>query len=372
MASQTNYIAKSNIPDSHPTGYQGELAEADALFQSIGDGAIVTDANGNVSRINQSALDILGIQAEDVLGRWYPDVIVADNESGEPISNIERPIVEVFMTGKPVFRKMYFHCGNGSTVPVAVTVSPVMVDDKPVGAIEIFRDISQEVKLDKAKTEFIAVASHQLRTPATGVKQYINLLLDGYAGELNDIQTKYLQVANESNNRQLRIIDDILKIAAAESGDLVLEKEETDLVKLIQDVLEGHAAKFATRYQKATLVHNGPPEHAYVDYDAFRMVLENLVDNAHKYTPEGKSIVVEITKTKKDLRICVTDEGVGIKKSEIPRLFHKFSRLDNPLSVSSGGTGLGLYWVQQILTLHGFTIEVKSKFGKGTTFTVVL
>ena len=347
-----------------------KAAEADALFLSIGDGALVTDIDGRVNRINKAALKILRLNKEDILGAWYPDAVVAEDEQGNTLSYAERPIAEVFMTGKSVFSKLYFRRRDGTRVPVSLSVSPVMLDGKPIGAIEIFRDITQEVKLDKAKDEFISLASHQLRTPATGVKQYISMVLDGYAGEVTDAQRRFLHIANESNDRQLRIIDDILKVASADAGNLALVFEPVNLVSLADRVIADLSSKFNSKEQSVSLHANSTEIIADIDRDSFRMVLENLIDNAHKYTYQGKRIDVYLRKYKHRVVITVKDQGIGITKSDVKKLFQKFSRLQNALSVSSGGTGLGLYWVKQILTLHNGDIKVTSTPNKGTSFII--
>lgn len=349
-----------------------QKAEADALFLSIGDGALVTDIDGKVSRINRAGLKILRMEEEDIIGTWYPDRVVAEDEKGNVLNYIERPIAEMFMTGKSVSAKLYFRRADGTRVPISLTVSPVMVDDKPIGAIEIFRDITQEVRLDRAKDEFISLASHQLRTPATGVKQYLTMVLEGYVGDITEAQRRFIQTANESNDRQLRIIDDILKVAAADAGNLVLTKEKVDLAQLIKTVIAEQASKFAKKDQVVTFHSSAPTIIAEVDKGAFRMVLENLIDNAHKYTYSGKRIDIYVRKYKNRVVIAVKDQGTGITKTDINKLFQKFSRLKNPLSVSSGGTGLGLYWVKQILNLHNGEIKVISTPGKGTNFIISL
>lgn len=345
-------------------------AEVDALFMSIGEGAILTDRAGNISRINQVALDILGMVADDVLNRWIPEVIVLEDEAGRSIPRLGSPITEAFISGKPVFRKLYLRKPNGARIAIAMTVSPVMVNGKPTGSIQVFRDITEEIKLEEAKNEFIAIASHQLRTPATLVKQYLGMLLEGFAGDLTRTQRSFTEIAYQGNDRQLRIIDDILRVAAADSGDLVLKKEKTDLVALMQTVVGNMMSELEASRQKLIFEKSHNRVYADVDKDTFQMVLENLLDNAHKYTHEGKSIFVTICKIGSKVRISIRDQGVGIKKSDQSKLFKKFVRLDNALSITAGGTGLGLYWVKQILHLHNAAIAVQSRKGRGTEFVI--
>lgn len=244
--------------------------------------------------------------------------------------------------------------------------------EKLTAALELQRN--QLMELNNAKDEFISLASHQLRTPATGVKQYVGMLLEGYVGTLTPEQETMLQYAFESNERQLRIIDDLLKVAHVDAGKIEINKKQCNLVPLVHNVLREQLSAFQARGQK--LIYNKPdePVEASIDTKLIRMVIENLVNNAGKYTPKGKQIKVKVSeKTRpKCAVVSVRDQGVGIDPEDFPKLFRKFSRLRNPLSEEVGGTGLGLYWVKRVIDLHGGNIKVKSAVGKGTTFTLEL
>ncbi|HSX32322.1 MAG TPA: ATP-binding protein [Candidatus Saccharimonadales bacterium] len=350
-----------------------EKAESDALFLSIGEGAIVTDSKGNISRINHTAVGLLGFEnAEELLGKWYPGIVVAEDESGSVIPNINRPITEVFITGKSVFKKLYYRRRDQTRIAVALTVSPVVLDNKPIGAIEVFRDITEEVRLERAKDEFISLASHQLRTPATAVKQYAAMLMDGYAGDLTKMQQAMVQTIYESNERQITIINDLLRVAQVDAGRIHLVKAPAALVPLLTDILNEQAHKFKARAQ--TIIFDPPSDEVWAPIDTkhIRMVLENIIDNASKYTPPRKSICIRLKKTSRDTHIQIADEGVGIPKNATTLIFEKFTRLDNPLSTEVGGTGLGLYWAKKIIDMHGAHLSVQSKIGKGTVFTIRL
>lgn len=357
-------------PPEKDNSAERKQAESDALFLSIGEGAIVTNSKGNISRVNKKALSSLGFKAHEVLGKWYPDTIIAEDEAGNRIPNIERPILEVFLSGKTVFSKLYYRKNDGSRIAVALTVSPVLLDNKPIGAIEVFRDITEEVKLERAKEEFIALASHQLRTPATGVKQYAGMLLDGFAGKLTNPQVSMVKNIYKSNERQIDIINDLLRVAQIDAGQVQLSKRRTALIMLVQDVINEQKHKFKNRSQQLQLNHPKEEVWAVIDSQRMRMVLENIIDNASKYTPERKKISITISDTEQEVYIEIKDAGVGIAQKDIQQIFVKFTRLDNPLSMEVGGTGLGLYWVKKLLDLHGATLNVKSKPGRGTSFII--
>lgn len=227
-------------------------------------------------------------------------------------------------------------------------------------------------ELNRLKDEFIAVASHQLRTPATAVKQYLGLLLEGYADPLSDSQKLFLERAFESNERQLNIVDDLLQIARIDSESFRLKLSRIELRKVVREAASELEDKLAKRDQK--IVYKIPKRKYPVNGDAERllMVFENLIDNASNYSPSGTTISVDIHFSKGFTLVDIHDQGVGIDRRDYPKLFQKFSRIPNPLSVEVGGTGLGLYWAYKIVRLHGGDIQVRSKLGEGSTFTVVL
>ena len=225
--------------------------------------------------------------------------------------------------------------------------------------------------LNRAKDEFIALASHQLRTPATAVKQYISLLLDEVAGEISDEQKRYLKVAFNSNERQLRIINDLLKTAQIDSSLYTLKKKKQNFVEIVNFAVNELEGTFELRQQEIEV--EGPDAIAIdVDGEEMKLVLTNLLENASKYSYPNSKITVTMTKTPKELEVAVKDKGVGINKQDTKRIFDKFTRVDNDLSDTVSGTGLGLYWVERIVNLHGGNIDVESQRGKGSTFKVKL
>jgi PAS domain S-box-containing protein len=231
---------------------------------------------------------------------------------------------------------------------------------------------AQLVAVNEAKDEFISVASHQLRTPATSVKQYIGMLIEGFAGDLTAQQRDFLKQAYTSNERQISIVNDLLKVALVDAGKVRLRPDKVELASMISSVLKDQTAAFEEKNQTVMFVGERQDCVIMADSELLRAALENLVDNARKYTYESKTIKVKLQKLEDKVRIIVQDEGVGIRKDQIDKLFRKFTRLDNPLSIRAGGTGLGLYWVKKIVELHQGAIKVRSKEGQGTTFTIEL
>jgi two-component system sensor histidine kinase/response regulator len=228
------------------------------------------------------------------------------------------------------------------------------------------------IDVNRAKDEFISLASHQLRTPATAVKQYLGMVIGGYVGELNDSQKTMLETAYSSNERQLQIVSDLLRVAKVDAGRVRLTKTTIDLAALVEEVIEELDPKFRQHNQKIVFVPPKVRPCAVVDKENFRMVLENIVDNASKYSGPDTTVTIRLRHTPTQVGVSIADQGVGIKAEDQDKLFIKFSRVDNPLSTEVGGSGLGLYWAKKIVDLHNGTITVTSTEGKGAAFTILL
>lgn len=228
------------------------------------------------------------------------------------------------------------------------------------------------VDLNRSKDEFISIASHQLRTPATAVKQYLGMVIEGFAGDMNEQQRSLLAKAYDNNERQLSIVTDLLRVAQVDAGQVMLRKERVALNELLEDVIRDIGTIAAQREQMITFQPAVGNPYIMADKSSIRMVFENLVDNASKYSEDGKTIVVQAIDGLRDVKIEIRDEGVGIRPDDLDRLFEKFSRFDNPLSTKVGGTGLGLYWARKIVTLHDGVLMYTPAEPHGSVFTVEL
>lgn len=254
---------------------------------------------------------------------------------------------------------------------VAATLGALVVATS-VAVIWYFkRAILQERALESTKNEFLSLASHQLRTPATNVKQYIGLLMDGYMGDLTEQQRNALTVAYKNNEAEINIMNDLLDVAKLDLDRIQLHKKITNVRSIANQVVKEYSTAAKERNQVITL--EGPKQvMASVDEAYVKGIIENLLDNAVKYSRDGTRIVITVDRQQDNVCVEVKDRGLGIKKRDFARLFNKFSRLDNEFSANSQGSGLGLYWAKQIIRLHGGTIELSSREGKGSVFTVKL
>ena len=235
---------------------------------------------------------------------------------------------------------------------------------------QLIQEKAHLIAIGKAKDEFINLASHQLRTPPTIIKQYVGVLLGDYVGKLSNEQKEMLRTIYDSNERQLKVINDLINVAYIDAGHATLNIEKVNIVKLIEDILRDKSPMFETKKQKTFFYHAVRKQYIFGDKTKIGIVLENLIDNASKYTPQDKKIEVWLESKGNDLEITVHDEGIGISEQNYSKLFKKFSRIKNSSAISAEGTGLGLYWAKKIIDLHGWTIDVNSTVNEGSKFTL--
>ncbi len=232
--------------------------------------------------------------------------------------------------------------------------------------------LEQERGINEAKDNLLSLASHQLRTPATGVKQYLGMILQGFAGDVDPHQRQLIEKAYASNERQLKTINDVLYMARLGSGRIILSKSTFLIRDLLQDIVRELDNEATARHHKITVKVPKRKKEFYGDAHMVRMAIENLITNAIKYTRDNGKITIQLSYTKDEIRISVKDNGIGIDKSQQDRLFEQFERIDNDLSIAVGGSGIGLYVVRNIAGMHDGHVEVESELDNGSTFTIVL
>lgn len=343
-------------------------ARADALFLSIGVGAIATNEQGNIYRVNDVALKILGCKKSDMLGKWFPKAVQAVNKEGKDTPLINRPITRAFLTGEPVSQKAYYRKKSGGMVPVSITVSPILLQDKPIGAVEVFYDSSHEDAVDRMKSEFISIASHQLRTPLAAINTYASLLAGGYEGELNEGQQAHLNTILSAVNRMNKLINTLLDISKLEEGALSVRLKETDVNELLGGTIK-ELREFA-KEKDIKFTVSQPRKKIVMPCDPLLMseIYTNLISNAIKYTPDNGSVRVKLEAKDGELIFQVEDTGYGIPASTQNQIFTKFFRASNIQRRDTTGTGLGLYMVKHIAEVLGGRLWFKSKEDKGSSF----
>ncbi len=352
----------------------------EAILLSIGDGLIVTDEKGIVTIINQTAERLLEKKTNEAIGKSFSNVSSLVDEKGISVPLEQHPIsmaLKTRITTTTAIGSPYYHNReDGTRFPVAITATPVILEGKVIGTIKVFRDITYEREIDKAKTEFVSLASHQLRTPLSAVNWYAEMLLAGDVGELNQQQKKYLDEVYRSNQRMVELVNALLDVASLELGTFVVEPETTDIRKLSESVIGEQTVQIAAKKILFSFDCSKEISVMQADPKLLRMVMQNILSNAVKYTHEGGKIHFTATlEKKKNLLLKITDTGYGIPKNQQDKIFTKLFRADNVRDKDTDGTGLGLYIVKSIVENSGGKIWFKSAVdggSKGTTFYVNL
>lgn len=360
------------MPAKSNHDYEGQRALAEVLFNSIGDGAVTTDEFGRITRINPIAQSILGYTEKEALGKWFPKLFAAYDDDGLAIPLIERPVTRAFVTGNIISEKIRYKDKDGRLIPVSMTISPIMVKNQPVGCIEIFRDITKEYEVDKMKSDFISLASHQLRTPLSAIKTYAHMLLDGFMGPMSKQQVKSLKTIVSATNRMNETISTLLNITRIESGSIAVARKTVSVNQVVEEVMNEH--HLAAVDKNITTSFDKPSEAVKIISDGavLKEIISNLVSNGIKYTPAGGTVGVEIRTKGNQAVIAVHDTGVGIPKESRDNVFTKFFRAENVVRQETSGTGLGLYLVKGLVNELGGEVWFESTEGKGSTFFVSL
>jgi len=259
---------------------------------------------------------------------------------------------------------------------VSVHLSPVFLRSDFLGTVSIFRDITHQVEIDRLKSEFVATVSHELRTPMTSIKGYAEVLLMGAAGQLNDQQTHFLEIVKTNTERLAILVNDLLDISRIEAGRVSLSTQPMDMSHLVDEAVADIILRCEKEHKPMTIRKEASPDtpRAFGDPERVRQIIDNLLENAFSYTPEGGEIVLRLSSKNGEVQIDVQDNGIGIAPSEQARIFERFYRGENPLVLATSGTGLGLSIVQRLVDMHNGRIWLASTgiAGEGSTFSFTL
>jgi len=260
---------------------------------------------------------------------------------------------------------------------VLVHLSPVIWQNEFLGTVSIFRDITHEVEVDRLKSEFVATVSHELRTPMTSIKGYVDILLMGAAGALNETQTHFLEIVRSNTDRLSVLVNDLLDISRIESGRVTLSLQPVDLREVADEVVAEILSRSQKESKPMAIVVDAPPDLPPIhgDPERVRQILTNLVDNAYNYTPANGQIQIEMMLNEDNMvRVDVKDNGIGIQPDELDRVFERFYRGEHAFVLATPGTGLGLAIVKQLVLMHKGKIWVESAGipGQGSTFSFTL
>ena len=344
-------------------------ARHDSILGSMTDGLWVYDANGEVVDVNQAALNMFGLasRADAIENGSFIRLHLRDSE-GRPIAHADMPYARA-LAGEtvPDYLAMGKHLITGRDVDLSIAAAPIE-SGGIVGAVLVIRDIMALQELDRKKDEFLSVASHELRTPLTTIKGYTQLL----AQTVDDLQPEeratYINAVLGEIERMMGLISELLDVSRIETNRLQIHPQAIRWL----DFIRARVAAFQVQHPTRSIRTDVANHEAIVvaDPDRMRQVVDNLLSNALKYSPDGTDIDLRVELAAGAVLTSVTDHGIGIPRDEIPQLFERFHRARNVSSRYYGGLGLGLYISRAIVEAHGGTIRVESIEGQGSTFTV--
>lgn len=353
------------------------VRQNEMILNSAGEGIYGLDSRSNTTFANPAAAEMIGWSVEELIGRSQHSVLHHTRQNGEPYPREDCPIYRAFKDGA-VHRVTdeVFWRKNGTCFPVEYVSTPIRDDQgQLVGAVVTFIDISERKELERMKDEFISVASHELRTPVTSIKGFVELLIDDDHGSFSDEQILFLDAIDRNTHRLEYLVTDLLDFSRLESSMMRVDHSEFDLRQVVEQVVSEMQVGIDAKNLAVTI--NGPPEPAYVEADRGHVaqVVVNLLSNAVKYSPIDSRIDVSISPLPGNdgiYQVNFRDYGPGIEPGKVEHVFRKFYRVDDPATRSISGTGLGLPIAKSLVELNGGEIWAESDLGNGSNFSFTL
>lgn len=345
------------------------------LMESLGEGVMATDLEGRIRFINKCAQNMFGVDEKEVLGLLFSDIFSIYDKFGAGIPPWDYVIPKVLKTGRKTGESsFYYTTRRRKKFPAAITCAPIVMDGKIVGSTAVFRDMHHEAEIDKAKTEFVSLASHQLRTPLTAIKLFTEILLEKFKGKKNEEICEILHNIEHSNEKMIRLVNNMLNVASIEAGRMNVDLHNTSIEELVSSVLSeayplaharGIKVAFSCTDKNGMMIHTDP--------GLLRQVVNNIITNAIEYSPDDTKIIIKVYKqTPRYCMISVKDQGIGISKKAQKEVFNRFFRAENAVKFKTESSGLGLYVGKMMMESLGGKIRFQTAEGKGTTFFICL
>ena len=356
---------------------------AEMALMTIHDGVIITNKTGAVQFINPAAVTMTECSvAENAIGLDYGLLIKLETKEGRELPENENQLIIAMKTGQALERFVACLIGTKSGKRIPIAISVVAADGG--NRIITFRDITKELAEEGEQAEFISTASHEMRTPVASIEGYLSLALNPQTASIDERARGYLAAAHAASQHLGHLFKDLLDVTKLDDGHLRPVFRPVEMVGTVKQISDGYlvAAKNAKlNFQFGANKQNAvggldrrldQVVYGYVDVNFLHEIMDNLIDNAIKYTPAGGSIYVNVLGDGDRVLINVTDTGIGISSDDLQHIFQKFYRADNSDTRTIGGTGLGLYLVKQRVEAMGGRVWAESAFGEGSTFYVSL
>ena len=356
---------QEDAPQDFFSGVQDNKEEINkvlAVLAYFTDGVLVFDHNKKISLINPQAENIFGVKKEEVLGK--PLFQLNEFPNFKPLVSLLGGEIQEFQKKEVVINK---------NLILEVSSSHIAAGSQKAGTLIVLHNITREKLVETMKSEFVTLAAHQLRTPTSAVKWSLRMLLDGDLGKMPEEQRKVIEEAYQTNDKAIQLLNDLLNVARIEEGKFLSKIVSSDLGGLIKSVVQTYAEEikkkkinFSLEFSDASL-----PK-IMLDVDKMRMALENIIDNAVRYTLPGGKIAISVSVGKKEIEVKIKDTGIGIPEDRQNKIFSKFFRAENAMKIETEGTGLGLFIAKYIVEAHDGRIWFESEPGKGSVFCLTL
>ena len=349
---------------------EAERRRLDSVLSHMSDGVIATDRRGNITIINEMASEDLNVNPDEVIGRSILDVLDIRSQYTlrEILENQDQIILDLSDAEHEQILNAYFSLIQRESGFIS-------------GLVCVLHDVTEQQKIDRERRQFVSNVSHELRTPLTSMRSYIEALNDG-AWKDPEVAPQFLKVTQDETDRMIRMINDLLSLSRMDSGRLQLELELVNLNELFNYILNRFDMMLDkdnndtrdTKTKNYTIKRDFTKRDLWVeiDTDKFIQVVDNIMNNAIKYSPDGGVITCRLLETHNHVILSITDQGLGIPKKDLNHVFDRFFRVDKARSRAQGGTGLGLAISKEVIALHHGKIWVDSIEGKGSTFYISL
>jgi len=331
-----------------------EQRKLSSVVENMSDGVIATDSSGAVTLINDAAGHLIGQNPDDMMGELILDVLHLDEKIVD--------VTELKDSGSMIIDfseddYIYLLRANFSTV--------MNEDEQITGFITVISDVTEQEQLERERREFVSNVSHELRTPLTTMRSYVETLTEG-AWQDKEIAPKFLEVTQNETDRMIRMVNDLLQLSRMDQKDYSLQRERVEFVHFFDAIIDRFEMNLP---EQITFLREVPKESfsVWIDKDKMTQVLDNIISNAIKYSPEGGKITFKVTRRNHQMLVSIADEGMGIPYDRLDKIFERFYRADKARTRKLGGTGLGLAITKELVEAHHGTIWARSREGKGTT-----